>query len=41
MLPGLVSGSLQELLGYAHFFELACVCTLPGFAASWWLMRRG
>lgn len=39
MLPGLVSGALQEVLGYAHFFWLACFCTLPSFAASIWLAR--
>jgi PAT family beta-lactamase induction signal transducer AmpG len=40
MLPGLISGWLQEHLGYTAFFEVACLCTLPGFAASWWLARR-
>jgi PAT family beta-lactamase induction signal transducer AmpG len=39
MLPGLVSGALQEALGYRHFFWLACLSTLPGFAASLWLAR--
>jgi PAT family beta-lactamase induction signal transducer AmpG len=29
MLPGLVSGKLQEMLGYPNFFVWVCVCTLP------------
>ncbi len=40
MLPGLVSGRLQELMGYTDFFWLACACTVPGFAASVWLARQ-
>jgi PAT family beta-lactamase induction signal transducer AmpG len=39
MLPGLVSGALQEALGYPSFFWLACLATLPGFAASLRLAR--
>jgi PAT family beta-lactamase induction signal transducer AmpG len=39
MLPGLVSGALQEALGYPGFFWLACLATLPGFAASLKLAR--
>jgi len=31
MLPGMISGSLQELLGYQHFFIYVLICTLPGF----------
>ncbi len=31
MLPGMISGSLQELLGYQHFFIYVLICTIPGF----------
>lgn len=30
MLPGMISGSVQELLGYQHFFIYVLICTLPG-----------
>jgi MFS transporter, PAT family, beta-lactamase induction signal transducer AmpG len=29
MLPGMVSGKIQEALGYPSFFIWVCVCTLP------------
>jgi PAT family beta-lactamase induction signal transducer AmpG len=32
MIPGMVSGWLQELIGYQHFFIWVMLCTLPGFA---------
>jgi MFS transporter, PAT family, beta-lactamase induction signal transducer AmpG len=31
MLPGMVSGWLQELIGYQHFFIWVMLCTIPGF----------
>ena len=31
MLPGMISGWLQELLGYQHFFIWVMLCTIPGF----------
>ena len=31
MLPGMVSGWLQESLGYQHFFVWVMICTIPGF----------
>ena len=31
MLPGMVSGWLQELIGYQHFFIWVMICTIPGF----------
>jgi PAT family beta-lactamase induction signal transducer AmpG len=31
MIPGMVSGWLQEILGYEHFFIWVMICTLPGF----------
>ncbi|WP_297088829.1 AmpG family muropeptide MFS transporter [uncultured Draconibacterium sp.] len=31
MLPGMISGWLQEFLGYQHFFIWVMICTIPGF----------
>ncbi|MDO8952860.1 MAG: MFS transporter [Draconibacterium sp.] len=31
MLPGMVSGWMQEFLGYQHFFVWVMICTIPGF----------
>jgi PAT family beta-lactamase induction signal transducer AmpG len=31
MFPGMISGWLQELLGYQHFFIWVIVCTIPSF----------
>ena len=31
MLPGMVSGWLQTILGYQHFFIWVMLCTIPGF----------
>jgi len=31
MLPGMVSGKIQELLGYQHFFIYIMICTIPSF----------
>jgi MFS transporter, PAT family, beta-lactamase induction signal transducer AmpG len=31
MLPGMISGWLQESLGYQHFFVWVMICTIPGF----------
>jgi len=31
MLPGMVSGWLQELIGYQHFFIWVMICTIPSF----------
>lgn len=30
MLPGMVAGYIQELLGYNQFFIWVCICTTPG-----------
>jgi PAT family beta-lactamase induction signal transducer AmpG len=30
MLPGMISGYVQEWLGYPHFFVYVMLCTLPG-----------
>jgi MFS transporter, PAT family, beta-lactamase induction signal transducer AmpG len=34
MLPGMVSGWIQERLGYEHFFIWVCLCTLPSIALT-------
>ena len=31
MIPGMVSGWLQEIVGYSNFFIWVMFCTLPGF----------
>ena len=31
MVPGMVSGKIQELLGYQHFFIYVCLMTIPAF----------
>ncbi len=31
MLPGMISGWIQELIGYQHFFVWVVLCTIPGF----------
>jgi len=31
MIPGMVSGWLQELIGYQHFFIWVMICTIPSF----------
>ncbi len=33
MLPGMLSGWLQEIIGYKNFFIWVMICTLPGFMA--------
>ena len=33
MLPGMISGYIQELLGYRNFFIWIMVCTIPSFVA--------
>jgi MFS transporter, PAT family, beta-lactamase induction signal transducer AmpG len=31
MLPGMISGWIQEIIGYQNFFIWVCICTIPGF----------
>jgi PAT family beta-lactamase induction signal transducer AmpG len=31
MIPGMISGWLQEIIGYQNFFIWVMICTLPGF----------
>ena len=33
MLPGMISGYIQELIGYQHFFLWIMLCTIPSFIA--------
>jgi MFS transporter, PAT family, beta-lactamase induction signal transducer AmpG len=33
MLPGMISGSIKELLGYQHFFIYVILCSIPGIIA--------
>jgi PAT family beta-lactamase induction signal transducer AmpG len=33
MLPGMISGSVKELLGYQHFFIYVIICSIPGLIA--------
>ena len=35
MLPGMVSGWLQELIGYQHFFVWVMMATIPSFIVCW------
>lgn len=30
MLPGMIAGYIQEILGYSQFFIWVCLCTIPG-----------
>lgn len=34
MLPGMISGWIQELIGYQYFFVWIMVCTIPSFIAT-------
>lgn len=34
MLPGMISGWVQELIGYQHFFVWIMLCTIPSFVAA-------
>ena len=36
-IPSMLSGWLQEFLGYTDFFWVVVVCTIPGMIASAWL----
>jgi len=40
MLPGMISGWVQEMLGYSHFFIYVIVCTIPSFIALWYVNRE-
>jgi PAT family beta-lactamase induction signal transducer AmpG len=34
MIPGMLTGWLQETIGYQHFFVWIMICTLPGFLVT-------
>jgi len=34
MLPGMISGGIQELIGYRHFFIWVIISTIPGFIVA-------
>ncbi|MCK4631465.1 MAG: MFS transporter, partial [Bacteroidales bacterium] len=37
MIPGMISGAIQEFLGYQHFFIYVIICTIPSFVALWFI----
>ena len=37
MIPGMISGYIQELMGYQHFFIYVIVCTIPSFLALYFI----
>lgn len=39
MLPGMVSGKIQEAIGYRHFFALVLLLGIPGLLTLPWLPR--
>ncbi len=39
MLPGMISGWVQESLGYQNFFIYVILCTIPSFIALWFVSR--
>lgn len=39
-IPSMLSGWLQEFLGYTDFFWVVIACTIPGLLASVWLALR-
>ncbi|PKL82134.1 MAG: MFS transporter, partial [Ignavibacteriae bacterium HGW-Ignavibacteriae-3] len=34
MLPGMMSGWLQDIIGYQHFFVWVCIATIPAFIVT-------
>ena len=39
MLPGMISGAVQEMLGYSNFFIYVIICTIPSFIALWYVNK--
>ncbi len=37
MLPGMISGWIQEIVGYVNFFIWVVICTIPGFIVIFYL----
>jgi PAT family beta-lactamase induction signal transducer AmpG len=40
MLPGMIAGKIQEMVGYTNFFIWVCISTLPGIIASVMIRNR-
>jgi PAT family beta-lactamase induction signal transducer AmpG len=40
MLPGMISGWIQEYVGYTNFFIWVCICTIPGIVATLMVRNR-
>lgn len=40
MLPGMIAGWLQEIMGYTNFFWWVCLCTLPGICAAFLVRKK-
>jgi PAT family beta-lactamase induction signal transducer AmpG len=40
LVTGVVSGHLQEALGYVQYFGLVMVATIPSFLATWFAPFR-
>lgn len=40
MIPGMMSGWVQEQLGYNHFFIYVILCTIPSFIALWFVAKN-
>ena len=36
MVTGVISGHLQEMMGYVAYFGLVMVATIPSFIATWY-----
>lgn len=41
MLPGMISGWIEELIGYRYFFIWIMICTLPSFIATAKIKKMG
>ena len=37
MIPGMISGYIQEFLGYQQFFIYVILCTIPSFLALYFI----
>ena len=37
MLPGMVSGWIEDLIGYQHFFIWVMIATIPAFIVTWFI----
>lgn len=40
MLPGMISGWIEEQIGYQYFFVWIMLCTLPSFFATYLILRK-